>query len=518
MKNQCLFKTGWAVICGMVLAITTASARQPAETFKSDTLEDLVRNRESLAADPYRPLYHFSPPGFGLHDPAGLCWWKGKYHFFYLFSTPDVLWGRGHAVSDDLVNWRDLPMLPKSLHGGTGQAWAEGDRVILGFHNERLAIASDEMLLKWTEHPVNFRGDNYIWREDGYYYATRQGGRGVGTTNLDILRSSDLTKWEPLGKYLDDDRFTDPGIDCSCNNVLPIGGGKHLILYFTHSQGPKYYIGRSDLQKARFIPEEHGRMSYGAVMRGSLHAPSGFVDPKGRCIGIWNIMESRLDVPFTGVKKGVMSLPRRLFLPDEKIVEGWDKRELNPLGIEPIEELKKLRFNPVKIAGVDIPANGEKVLAGVKGRAMEIEAVIDPGKASQVGLRVLRSDDGREQTDISLFMHAWAWPWKSGKRELMIDVTRASLNPLVAARAPEVGPLYLKDGEPLKLRVFIDRSIIEVFANGRQCLTLRAYPTLKDSTGVSVFARGGGARLVSLNAWQMRSIWPELKSQEGVRP
>lgn len=70
----------------------------------------------------------------------------------------------------------------------------------------------------------------------------------------------------------------------------------------------------------------------------------------------------------------------------------------------------------------------------------------------------------------------------------------------------------------MKLRVFIDRSIIEVFANGRQCLTLRAYPTLKDSTGVSVFARGGGARLVSLNAWQMRSIWPELKSQEGVRP
>ena len=146
---------------------------------------------------------------------------------------------------------------------------------------------------------------------------------------------------------------------------------------------------------------------------------------------------------------------------------------------------------------------------------MEIEAVIDPRKASEVGLRVLRSPNGREQTTISLFMHAWAWPWKADKRQLMIDVSRDSLSPVVAARTPEIGPLYLRNGEPLRLRIFIDRSIVEVFANGRQCLTLRAYPTLKSSTGVSVFARGGEAELVSLVAYQMKSIWPELKSQEG---
>lgn len=42
------------------------------------------KSRESLASDPYRPLYHFSPPRLGLHDAAGLCWWKGKYHLFSL--------------------------------------------------------------------------------------------------------------------------------------------------------------------------------------------------------------------------------------------------------------------------------------------------------------------------------------------------------------------------------------------------------------------------------------------------
>ncbi len=64
------------------------------------------------------------------------------------------------------------------------------------------------------------------------------------------------------------------------------------------------------------------------------------------------------------------------------------------------------------------------------------------------------------------------------------------------------------------MRVFIDRSLIEVFANGRQCLTVRAYPERDDSNGVSLFACGGSASLVSLDAWQMRSIWPELASRE----
>jgi beta-fructofuranosidase len=63
--------------------------------------------------------------------------------------------------------------------------------------------------------------------------------------------------------------------------------------------------------------------------------------------------------------------------------------------------------------------------------------------------------------------------------------------------------------------VFVDRSIVEVFANGRQCLTVRAYPEREDSRGVSAFARGGQAQLVSLRAWQMESIWPDLMPREG---
>ena len=65
----------------------------------------------------------------------------------------------------------------------------------------------------------------------------------------------------------------------------------------------------------------------------------------------------------------------------------------------------------------------------------------------------------------------------------------------------------LPRGEPLRLRIFLDRSVVDVFANGLQCLALRVYPDRKNIVGVAIRARGGDAVLRSLDAWQMRSIY-----------
>ena len=77
----------------------------------------------------------------------------------------------------------------------------------------------------------------------------------------------------------------------------------------------------------------------------------------------------------------------------------------------------------------------------------------------------------------------------------------SSLHKSVSRRPPEIGPLELAEGEPLKLRVFIDKSVVEVFANGRQCVAVRVYPQRKDSLGVSLHAAGGDAVLRRLDAW-----------------
>ena len=117
---------------------------------------------------------------------------------------------------------------------------------------------------------------------------------------------------------------------------------------------------------------------------------------------------------------------------------------------------------------------------------------------------ILRSPAKEEYTAISFYRHGHMMTTKnerSYKRDaIAIDPSRSSLR-------PDVAPFELADGELLSLRIFIDKSVVEVFANGRQCVALRVYPERSDSIGVAIRAQGSDAVLCSLDAWQMKSIW-----------
>ena len=78
-------------------------------------------------------------------------------------------------------------------------------------------------------------------------------------------------------------------------------------------------------------------------------------------------------------------------------------------------------------------------------------------------------------------------------------------NPVVTQ---QVVPFELKPGEKLELCIFLDRSIVEIFANGRQCITQRVYPTREDSTGIELFSKGGSMTVESLQAWDMAPTNP----------
>jgi beta-fructofuranosidase len=88
-----------------------------------------------------------------------------------------------------------------------------------------------------------------------------------------------------------------------------------------------------------------------------------------------------------------------------------------------------------------------------------------------------------------------------------LDTSRGSSLPDAMARAPETASVFLSENEPFKLRVFIDKSIVEVFVNGRQCVAARVYPGRNDSVGVSLRSVGRDAMLHSLDAWQMKNIY-----------
>ena len=81
-----------------------------------------------------------------------------------------------------------------------------------------------------------------------------------------------------------------------------------------------------------------------------------------------------------------------------------------------------------------------------------------------------------------------------------MDASRASLS--AAAHSGEArGPLAVTQGETVRLHIFLDRSVVEVFANEQTCITERIYPTRLDSLGIALFARGGPARLTALDVW-----------------
>lgn len=70
----------------------------------------------------------------------------------------------------------------------------------------------------------------------------------------------------------------------------------------------------------------------------------------------------------------------------------------------------------------------------------------------------------------------------------------------------QAAPFELLPGEPLRLRVFLDRSVLEVYANGRQCITQRIYPSRADSLGVALITRGGSVKVKSLDAWDISPV------------
>ncbi|MEI6783142.1 MAG: hypothetical protein WCQ21_19725, partial [Verrucomicrobiota bacterium] len=79
----------------------------------------LASRQWSMRNDPYRPLYHFTGVESWINDPNGPIYHNGKYHLFYQFD-PQVSDGKGgwcrsarcwgHAVSGDLVHWKDWPV------------------------------------------------------------------------------------------------------------------------------------------------------------------------------------------------------------------------------------------------------------------------------------------------------------------------------------------------------------------------------------------------------------------------
>lgn len=489
-----------------------------------------AQSRKNLASDKYRPTYHYVNPEGNLNDPNGLCYWKGNWHLFYQAYPPeDPRQHWGHAVSRDLIHWRDLPyaIYPNPERAVySGSTFVEQDRVIAMYHGtmvgNMVAVSNDPLLLNWekvtgksviplvssTGFPLPYTVfDPCVWMKDSIYYALSAGRTATGAGGKEVradylFRSKDLAKWEYLHEFVEGDRFTMVGDDGACPYFWPIGN-RYIMAFFSHMSGGQYFLGDYDKQKDKFVVTSHGKFNHGAVSPSGVHAPSATPDGKGGVIILFNMNPGM-------VTKGwnqIMTLPRRLTLigPDE-------------LGIEPAGDLESLRYNHQHKGPTELPANKEVVFKDISGNAMELKIEIDTSNAPMIEMNVLRSPGKEEFTRFTFYRERGYSQGRSytaatgqqqpvRKSTVVLETSYSSNLPAARSRPPEEAQIDVQPKETLRLRVFIDKSVVEIFVNGKQVLGTRVYPGRDDSIGISFRSQGGSTVLKSLDCWQMRNIY-----------
>ncbi|MNM49402.1 Sucrose-6-phosphate hydrolase [compost metagenome] len=507
----------------------------PGGTVPQVKYDDIKLDRTPLLADRHRPQYHVSPPAHWMNEPHAPIYFEGQYHLFYQHNPQGPFFHHihwGHWVSKDLVHWRDLPialapekdqLAPDGIWSGSATYDANGLPVLFftagndsASPNQSVALArntfsedGDPDLVRWIKHPepliVQQKGmgafgdfrDPFVWKdEDGWYALVGSGIEGGGGAALAFV-SEDMLNWTYKGPFYQADiqKFPYLGPIWELPVLLPLGTdkqgeNKHLLLVSPVGAGADvevfYWIGQFDKNDVSFIPDQEEPQ---LIDVGDFHftGPSGMVDPKtGRNL-IFTIAQgdrtSELEYQSGWAHNG--GLPLSVYL-----------REDGRLGIEPIQELQSLRGEKRLSLRDKSLVEANDLLKDVLGDMLEIQLELEPGTAKQLGIKVRRSPDGEEETLLYYDLN-----------EAMLSVDRSKTTQHQGEKCGGVqgGKLELL-GENLKLHIYLDRSMVEVYANGLKSLTTRVYPSRPDALGLRIWSDGEPV-VKSIEIWEMKSIW-----------
>ncbi len=188
----------------------------------------LLASLVPLPEDPLRPRFHFLPPANWMNDPNAPIFHNGEYHLYYQHNPKAAKWDTmhwGHASSPDLLHWKHLPIALAPTPGGpdkdgcfTGCMVIDNGKptiIYTGVRPEVQCLATSTDMNTWQKHRRNpvvaapppgvdtpgFR-DPHVWRDGSdWLMLVGAGFRGKGGTAL-LYQSKDLVEWTYLNPLL----------------------------------------------------------------------------------------------------------------------------------------------------------------------------------------------------------------------------------------------------------------------------------------------------------------------------
>jgi len=468
------------------------AAEKPARLAKADTIaEELSLN------------FHLMHPGddSAPGDPNAAFYLDGTYHLHYILRHPwqgKTSFSFVHVTSPDMLHWTwQTTKLQPSFTGhgmfsGTGFLTKEGCPAAIyhgqGSGRNQIAIAKDNRLSAWDKpYPVEVRTadgkepEMRHWDPDCFligntYYAI-SGGK-----NPPLFKSKDLKRWTLIVDFLKHELpDVTRGEDISCPNFFPIGK-KWMLLCISHPLGCRYYIGDWDAKAEQFVPQMHGRMNWRREDQKfeepwrDFFAPESVLTPDGRRV-MWAWL-CTLNPAINA--KTIQALPRELSLGDD-----------GNLHIGPLRELESLRREPVVLNDITVkppprPNGGtaRKRIGELNGDAFEIRATVsrDQADGKQFGFTLFSDDKGGGLTILV----------RPDNRTIRLGNAEA---PFAVADLP--------DGEDVTLRIFIDKYLVEVFANNRQAM-IAAHMDWQDNRGFDTYTFGAPTTIKKVEIWKLK--------------
>lgn len=420
-----------------------------------------------------RPQLHFAPERNWMNDPNGLIYYKGKYHLFFQHNPFENFWGHmswGHAVSDDLITWKELPVAigddeVHAIFSGsavvdyfntTGFGTLENPPMVAIYtahkhdhshQSQALAFSLDEGVT-WTKYAGNpvldlhldhFRDPKVTWDR-----TTESWLMSVALPKqqkISFYTSQNLKQWSHLSDF-GPTAAVDGDWECPDLFPLAVDGDDTKIKWvlvisinpggLTGGSGTQYFIGdwdgkefKADYLKTRWV--DFGRDNYAGVTFND--APNS----RRIFIGWMNNWEYGKDFP-TNPWRGSMTIPRELTLISDanQIV----------LCANPVVEASKY-FN-------------EKIVAGAGSEILVIDTEVSIAEGKSTKIRVA-CENGK-------FLQ---FGYDSSSNSVFVDRTNAWNE--IPSSGVHNAPVST-DQNTLVITAIIDRGSIELFAAGGRCV------------------------------------------------